>query len=164
MAIRGDDLDAAEPEPLSGPQSPFSDHDPGFPMPRRADRHGGFPAWAWVAVGAVVVAIIAIFVFTRGGDDPATDDAPTSAVATKQELCRDVQQLQVLRTDALGRAQDDLKAYASELKAAGDNATAKQVKQLSAAVGDYRAALEGRQDPAESLAAMGDAIAALDCG
>ncbi|HEY5859948.1 MAG TPA: hypothetical protein VIX62_06665 [Actinomycetota bacterium] len=163
MAIRGDDLDAAEPEPLRGPQSPFSDHDPAFPMPRRADRHGGVPAWAWVALGAVVVAIIAIFVFTRGGDDPVDAPAPGSTAAMEQ-LCSDVGQLQqVIRTDALARAQDDLKADATALKEAGDKATAKQVKQLIAAVGDLRTALEDQQDTTEATNAMAEAIDAVGC-
>lgn len=163
MAIRGDDLDATEPEPLSGPQTPFGDQDPGFPMPRRADRHGGIPSWVFVAAGAVVVVVIAIFLFTRGGDDAPADSTPTGSAATKAQLCTDVQQLQVLRTDALGRAQDDLKADAAALKEAGDKATAKKVNQLVAAVGEVRTALEDQADTGEATTAMAQAVAALDC-
>jgi ribosomal protein L37AE/L43A len=163
MAIRGDDLDATEPEPLGGPQSPFSDHDPAFPMPRRADRHRNIPPWVYVAVGAVVVALIAIFLFTRGGDDAPAGSTPTGSAAAKAKLCTDLQQLQVLRTDALGRAQDDLKADAAALKEAGDKATAKKVSQLVAAVGEVRTALEDQADTKESTTAMAQAVAALDC-
>lgn len=165
MAIRGDDLDAAEPEPLRGPQSPFSDHDPTFPMPRRADRHRSIPPWVIVAVGAAVVALIAIFVFTRGGDDAPTGKTPSpGSAAAMEQLCSDVRQLQqVIRTDALGRAQDDLKVDATALKEAGDKATAKKVNQLIAAVGDLRTALEEQQDTTEATNAMAEAIDAVDC-
>lgn len=163
MAIRGDDLDAAEPEPLGGPQLPFTEHDPAFPMPRRADRHRGIPSWVYVAVGALVVAVIAIFMFTRGGDDVPTDAPATGSAATMEQVCTDVQQLQVLRTDALGRAQDDLKADAAALKQAGDKATAKKVNQLVDAVGEVRVALEDQLDTGEATTAMAKAVTALDC-
>jgi hypothetical protein len=164
MAIRGDDLDATEPEPLGGPQSPFSDRDPEFPMPRRADRHRSIPPWAYVAVGAFIVALIAIFLFTRGGDDAPAGASPSGSAIAKEQLCSDAGQLQqVLRTDALGRAQDDLKADAAALKEAGDKATAKKANQLIAAVGDLRTALEQQQDTSGPTNAMAQAIGALDC-
>ena len=163
LAIKGDDLDEAEREPLGGPQTPFDTSDPAsaYPMPRRADR-GGIPPWVFVAGGAVLVVLVAVFLFTRGGEEP---DAlpPAGAAAAKEQVCTDVRQLQTLRTDALGRAQDDLKADAKELQSAGDAATAKKVKKLVAAVGDYRVALEEQQDTTKASEAMGTAIDALDC-
>jgi ribosomal protein L37AE/L43A len=167
LAIKGDDLDAAPSEPLRGPQQPFDPQDPAsaFPMPRRADR-GGIPPWVFVAVGAVlvvVVVVVAIFLFTRGGDDAPQGATPTGSTEIKEKLCSDVRQLSVLRTDALGRAQDDLKADAAALKEAGDKATAKKVSKLVAAVGDVRTALGEQRDTTEAATAMAKAIAALDC-
>ncbi len=164
LAVKGDDLDSAAREPLGGPQTPFETPETGspYPMPRRADRRGSIPSWAFVAVGAVVVIVVAFLLINRGGDDPG-DLAPTGAAAAKEQACSDVRQLATLRTDALQRAQDDLKADAKELQRAGDAATAKKVKKLAAAVGDYRVALEEQRDTAAASDAMGKAIEALDC-
>lgn len=164
LAVKGDDLDSAAQEPLGGPQLPFDPKDPGssFPMPRRAGRRG-IPPWVFVAIGAVVVVSVAVYLFTRGGEDAPGDATPGAAVAAKEKLCTDINQLQVLRTDALGRAQDDLKADAVALKRADDPATAKRVRKLVTAVGDVRSALQNQEDTSAAVSAMSEAILALDC-
>jgi ribosomal protein L37AE/L43A len=164
LAIKGDDLDAIEPEPLGGPQQPLGSNEPGspFPMPRRADR-GGIPPWVFIAAGALVLIVIVAVVFALRDGEEAVQTPPPDAAAVKATLCSDIQQLQVLRADALGRAQDDLEGDAAALKEAGDKATAKKANQLVAAVDDVRAALEEQQDIGPTTDAMANAITALDC-
>ena len=85
----------------------------------------------------------------------------TEAIAT---MCTDVQQsTQVLRDDALGRAQDTLKQDAAAIKQAGDPATAKQVKVLIARIEDLRTALQEQAPTEEATAALLDARSALPC-
>jgi hypothetical protein len=157
----GDDLDHAPKEPLGGPQSPFGTPDPGsaFPMPQ-ADKRRGTPTWLMIAAGAIVAGLIVLFLLTRG-DDGGSE--PGGSVDATAEMCRNVQQLQVLRSDALGRAQRDLRADAEALKEAGEKRTVKQVRALITAVGDYRAALDNQENTQDEVAAMQDAIDALPC-
>jgi predicted RNA-binding Zn-ribbon protein involved in translation (DUF1610 family) len=162
VTISGDDLEAVPSEAPGGPQTSGATSDPGtpFPMPR-AERTGWVsqvPTWGWVAVAAVVVAVIAVIVLTRGGG--STPEAGGSATET---MCAHVQGLQTLRTDALGRAQDDLKSDADALKAEGNEDVAKQVKKLIAAVGAVRTDLENQDPTTKSFAAMNKAITALPC-
>jgi hypothetical protein len=162
--VRGDDLDAVPIEPFGGPQTPFADTEPdtAFPMPRRADRDG-IPPWVFIVAGAVVVALVAFFLVTRGGNDADNTASPSSAAAVTAKLCQDVQQLQTLRSDALTRTQDDLKADAVALKQAGETAAAKKVNALVKAVGDYSDALETQQDTGPATASMQKAERALPC-
>jgi hypothetical protein len=115
------------------------------------------PTWVWVAVVAVVVVAIAAVVLTRGGPAPEASGSATEA------MCGHIGGLQELRTDALGRAQDDLKADAAALKAEGSEDVAKQVKKLIAAIGAVRTDLQNHDDTTKSFAAMNKAIAALPC-
>ena len=165
MSVSGDDLDAVPPEGPAGPQQPFGTPEPGsaFPMPQ-ADRRGGFPRWGFAVIAVVVVAIVGVFLLTRGGDDaPGETPAPSTdeAIAT---MCTDVQQsTQVLRDDALGRAQETLKEDAAAIKQAGDPATAKQVKVLIARIQDLREVFQEQGDTTAATAALGDAVSALPC-
>ena len=157
LAMKGDDLDEAN-------GNPWVDHKrrsiprilhrptPCRGEPTEAASHPG----VFVAGGAVLVVLVAVFLFTRERLQP-DDLPPAGAAVAKEQVCTDVRQLQTLRTDALGRAQDDLKAEAKQLQSAGDAATAKKVKKLVAAVGDYRVALEEQQDTTEASEAMGTA-------
>jgi predicted RNA-binding Zn-ribbon protein involved in translation (DUF1610 family) len=165
VAISGDDLEAVPTEAPGGPLQPGPTTDPGtvFPMPRAertgwAGWAGKVPTWAWVAVVAVVVVAIAAVVLTRGGG--STPEASGSAT---EAMCAHVGGLQELRTDALGRAQDDLKADAAALKAEGSEDVAKQVKKLIAAIGAVRTDLQNQDPTTKSFAAMNKAIAALPC-
>jgi hypothetical protein len=164
MSISGDDLDTARLEVPGGPQRPGAEPDPGtsFPMPQ-PDRAVGIPRWAWVAVGVLVVVVAALVVVNLGGDGEPTLPAAPAGDPTEQ-LCAHVRELQVLRTDALGRAQQDLRADAKALEEQVDGATAKQVRGLVRAVGDLRDDLEQQQDTTKSVKAMGQAISALPCG
>ena len=79
-------------------------------------------------------------------------------------MCTDVQQsTQVLRDDALERAQATLKEDAAAIKRAGDTATAKQVKVLIARIEDLRTALQEQAPTDEATAALLDAVSALPC-
>lgn len=114
-----------------------------------------------IVAGAFIAGLIVLFLLTRGGDE-GSEPSPPAADPTA-ELCQDVQQLQVLRADALSRAQDDLKADADALKAAGDKQGAKQVRTLVAAVADVRTALANQASSEDEVAAMLKAINALPC-
>jgi hypothetical protein len=164
MSVSGDDLDSVPPEGPGGPQQPFGSTEPGsaFPMPQ-ADRPGGFPRWALALIAVAVVAIIAVVLLTRGGDEEPASPAP-NADAAITALCTHVQQLtQLLRDDSLGRAQDTIRQDAAAIREAGDAATAKQVKVLIARIQDLRVAYQEQGDTADASAAMGKAIAALPC-
>lgn len=163
VPISGDDLEAVPPEAPVGPQQPGAGSDPGtaFPMPR-ADKVGlvsRIPAWAWAAVAAVLVVAITVILVTRNGNE-----TPTTGGSAMETLCGHVRGLpQTIRVDALGRAQEDLKADVRALKAEGDQATAKQVQKLIAAVAHVRDDLERQKDTTDSVAAMGKALSAIDC-
>jgi hypothetical protein len=129
-----------------------------MPEPERTGLVSRVPAWVWAAIAAVLVAAIALVLVTRGGEE-----TPAAAGAT-ETLCAHVRALpQTIRVDALGRAQEDLKADVQALKAEGDQATAKKAQKLIAAVGDVRDDLEHQKDTTESVAAMGKAISSIDC-
>jgi predicted RNA-binding Zn-ribbon protein involved in translation (DUF1610 family) len=165
MAVSGDDLDAVPPENLAGPQQPFGTPEPGsaFPMPQ-ADRPGGFPRWGFAVIAVVVVAIVGVFLLTRGGDDAPGDTPAPNADEAIATMCTDVQQgTQLLRDDALGRAQDTLTQDAAAIKRAGDTATAKQVKVLIARIEDLRTAFQEQAPTDEATAAMAEAVSALPC-
>jgi hypothetical protein len=165
MSVSGDDLDSVPPEGPGGPQDPFGSTEPGsaFPMPQ-ADRPGGLPRWALALIAVAVVAIIAVILLTRGGDEESGASPTPNADVAITTLCTHVQQLtQLLRDDALGRAQDTIRQDAAAIREAGDTATAKQVKVLIARIQELRVAYQEQADTADASAAMGKAIAALPC-
>lgn len=168
VSVSGDDLDTASSEPLGGRQQPFGSEEPTspFPMPRR-DRPSRFPPWGYAVIGVLVVAVIALFLLTRGGDDdPGERSSPSpNAAEAVAAMCTDVQQLtQLVRDDALGRSQDALKDHVGTLRDAGDQKTAKQVRTLIAKIGDLRTALQTQPETQRAAAAaVQRAVRALPC-
>jgi predicted RNA-binding Zn-ribbon protein involved in translation (DUF1610 family) len=166
VSIMGDDLDSAPREPLGGPQEAFGAQEAGspFPMPSR-DRTGGLgglPSWALIAAAVVAVVIVGGVVFRLVGGG-GSDASPAATVDATAATCQDVQQTQILRADALGRARQDLRDDVAALKQAGDKPTAKQVTVLIGRLDAYRTALQNQEDTTDEVAAISRAIRALPC-
>lgn len=173
MTITDADLDAPQEPPGSafppglglgddaeGPQDAFA-------MPVRES--GGRRLWPFVlgAIVAVVLLVLLFNIFLGGGDggEPSGGDGggqAGGALATTA-MCGHIQQVQVVRDDALGAAAEQLREDVAALKEAGERRTAKQVRAVIAAIGDVREAVATQQPTEESFAALQDAMAALPC-
>lgn len=137
-----------------------------FAMPVRES--GGRPVWIYVlAAVAAVVVLVLVFNLLFGGDGGDAEPTDAAGQVSGQEaidtMCGHVQQVQVFRDDALGAAAEQLQQDVAALKQAGERPTAKQVKELIAAIEDARAALANQEDTTEPFAALQTAITDLPC-
>jgi hypothetical protein len=173
MRITDADLDRPQEPPPSAfpPGLGLGDDDEGpqdaFAMPVRES--GGRPPWVYVAIGAAALVLIVVLaiVFFGGDDDGTTPPTGVGGQVSADEamtaMCARVQQLQVVRDDALAEAADQLQADAAALKEAGERQAAKQVRAVIAAIGDVRDALANQQDTTEQYEALDAAIQDLPC-
>ncbi|CAN5794868.1 hypothetical protein BH18ACT17_BH18ACT17_14780 [soil metagenome] len=144
-----------------GPQDAFA-------MPVRESN--ARPIWIYVVGGLVALVLLVVLVrlvLNRGGDDDVTPGPDGGTQVSAEEatatMCGHVQQMQVVRDDALAEAAGQLKADAAALKSAGERQTAKQVRAVIATIAEARRAIANQQDTAEPFAALDEAIKDLPC-
>ncbi len=127
---------------------------PGVPVP--------ILAGAVLAIGAVI-ALAQVF----GGDDavsPSPTSSPTSPIADPaMKVCRDlVDDVQLLRVEALGRAADALTGDADALRGLGEEDRANVVDDVVAAIESYQQVAQGGGDTQTATNQLLDALNAVD--
>jgi len=133
---------------------------------RRGISRAGIPLP--ILLGAILAIGGAAFLLTRAlGSDGAgsvspSPSSPTPVADPAAKVCRDLVDVQLLRTEALGRAADTLTADADALRAAGDQERAALVDDVVAAIGSYQEVAEGGGDTQAATEQLLDALGAVD--
>jgi ssDNA-binding Zn-finger/Zn-ribbon topoisomerase 1 len=133
---------------------------------RRGISRAGIPLP--ILLGAILAIGGAAFLLTRSlGSDGAgsvspSPSSPTPVADPAAKVCRDLVDVQLLRTEALGRAADTLTADADALRAAGDQERAALVDDVVAAIGSYQEVAEGGGDTQAATEQLLDALGAVD--
>jgi hypothetical protein len=121
-----------------------------------------------ILLAGIVVIAAAGFLLTRvlaSGDAASRTPSPSSPspiADPANKVCRDLVDVQVLRTEALGRAADALTADADALRAAGETESAGLVDDVVTAIGSYREVAEGGGDTQAATEQLLDALGAVD--
>jgi phage terminase Nu1 subunit (DNA packaging protein) len=108
-----------------------------------------------VPLGIAALVIVIVLVFGGGGGVSTA----TQLAAAKQSYCTHLRELtQEQRGPAVNRAAKKIKRDAAAFRAAGDPATARQLKAVVRAAKRVVAALAANKDPSAAAAAMQKAV------
>jgi ssDNA-binding Zn-finger/Zn-ribbon topoisomerase 1 len=133
---------------------------------RRGISRAGIPLP--ILLGAILAIGGAAFLLTQAlgsdgtGSGSPSPSSPTPVADPASKVCRDLVDVQLLRTEALGRAADTLTADADALRAAGDQERAALVDDVVAAIGSYQEVAEGGGDTQAATEQLLDALGAVD--
>jgi ssDNA-binding Zn-finger/Zn-ribbon topoisomerase 1 len=133
---------------------------------RRGISRAGIPLP--ILLGAILAIGGAAFLLTQAlgsdgtGSVSPSPSSPTPVADPSSKVCRDLVDVQLLRTEALGRAADTLTADADALRAAGDQERAALVDDVVAAIGSYQEVAEGGGDTQAATEQLLDALGAVD--
>jgi hypothetical protein len=130
-----------------------------------ADRQPQAPKSLAVALAVVLVAVT-VFLLTRGGSDETTPSDPGTQApveVTVADVCANIPLDLAVRTEALQRAADEVRADAEALAAAGDTENAALAADLADTLAALAEANEAQGDTAELLGQLTADLDALGC-